>query len=205
MGEMAGGCQSRAAFSWIPGDAALRVEGMKTLLAAVLFLSACQVYAGDSNGALACLNALPEKYRNGVLKLSADNANPNPATWYVVAQGAGNDAGMRNLTVASGEVTSDKPALGLRQIFSSDKPIDLSKVTIDSRDAFDIAQRYANANGKTIASVSFVLNQKGSSAVPIWSVWCYGPSENYFGEMQLLATDGTVISNDAFPKAPSAW
>ncbi len=181
------------------------VAGMKTLIAVLLLLSACQVHAGDSKGALACLKALPEKYRNGVLKLSADNANPNPATWYVVAQGAGKDAGIRNLTAASGEVTSDAPALGLRQIFSSDKPIDLSKVGIDSRDAFDIAQRYANANGKTIASVSFVLNQKGSSAVPIWSVWCYGPSENYFGEMQLLATDGTVISNDAFPKAPSAW
>jgi hypothetical protein len=178
---------------------------MKLLAAVVFILGVFDVHAWDSRGAIACLNALPEKYRAGVLKLSADNANPDPVTWYVVAQAGGEKGGMRNLTVSSGEVTSDKPALGLRQIFSSDKPIDLSKVRIDSRDAFEIAQRYAAANGKTIGSVSFVLNQKGNSAVPIWSVWCYGPSENYFGQMQLLATDGSVISNDAFSKAPSGW
>lgn len=178
---------------------------MKVFIAAILLLGSAHLHAGDTKGALACLNSLPDKYRNGVLKLSADNANPDPTTWYVVAKAGGGDSGIRNITVASGEVTSDTPALGLRQIFSSDKPVNIAKVEIDSRDAFEIAQRYANANGKTIGSVSFVLNQKGSSAVPIWSVWCYGPSGNYFGEMQLLATDGSVISNDAFTRAPSAW
>ena len=177
---------------------------MRLLIVALLFLGSLSLNAGDSNGAIECLSALPEKYRNGVLKVSADNANPDPTLWYVLARAGGSDAGFRNLTIASGEVTSDTPALGFRQIFSSDKPIELSKVEVDSRDAFDIAQRYANANGKTIGSVSFVLNQKGSSAVPIWSVWCYGPSENYFGKMQLLATDGTVIENDAFTKSPAA-
>ena len=75
-------------------------------------------------------------------------------------------------------------------------------MAFDSRDAFDLAQRYANANQKTIASASLVLAQQGNGAVPIWSVWCYAPDGTYFGEMQLLATDGTVISNDAFPKKP---
>jgi hypothetical protein len=177
---------------------------MKFLIGAILVFSSFSLRAGDSNGAIECLSALPEKYRNGVLKVSADNANPDPTLWYVLARAGGNEAGLRNLTIASGEVTSDTPAIGFRQIFSSDKPIDLSKVEVDSKDAFEIAQRYANANGKIIGSVSFVLNQKGSSAVPIWSVWCYGPSENYFGKMQLLATDGTVIENDAFTKSPGA-
>ena len=177
---------------------------MKLLIVALLFFGSLSLSAGDSNGAMECLSALPEKYRNGVLKVSADNANPDPTLWYVLARAGGNEAGLRNLTIASGEVTSDTPAIGFRQIFSSDKPIDLSKVEVDSRDAFDIAQRYANANGKAIGSVSFVLNQKGSSAVPIWSIWCYGPSENYFGKMQLLATDGTVIENEAFTESPDA-
>lgn len=156
----------------------------------------------DAKGSAACFDALPQKYRNGILKLSADNADPDPETWYVSAQAGRDDKGMRSIEVASGQIISDKPALGLREIFSSVKPIDLSKVLLDSREIFDIAQQYAVANGKQIGTVSFVLNQQGSSAVPIWSVWCYGPKGSYFGEMRLLATDGTVISNDAFPKKP---
>ena len=73
---------------------------------------------------------------------------------------------------------------------------------MDSRDAFAIAQKYARANGKTVGSVSFALQQKGGSSAPIWSVWCYGPSGSYQGLLQMLATDGTVISNDAFPDRP---
>jgi hypothetical protein len=171
-------------------------------LAIALLLASSSLQAMDLKGALACLEALPEKYRNGVLKLSADNANPYPDTWYVSAQAGPDDKGMRSIEVASGQIISDKPALGLREIFSSAKPLDLSKVQLDSREIFDISQQFAGANGKQIGTVSFVLNQQGSSVVPIWSVWCYGPNGTYFGELQLLATDGTVISNDAFPKKP---
>lgn len=175
---------------------------MKKPLAILLLLASSTLQAMDSKGALACLQALPEKYRNGVLKLSADNADPDPDTWYVSAQAGPDDKGMRSIEVASGQIISDKPAFGLREIFSSAKPLDLAKVQLDSRDIFDIAQRYAGANGKQIGTVSFILNQQGASAVPIWSVWCYAPNGTYFGEMKLLATDGAVISNDAFPKKP---
>ena len=171
-------------------------------LALSLFLASASLQAMDSKGALACLEALPDKYRHGVLKLSADNADPNPDTWYVSAQAGPDDKGMRSIEVAAGQIISNKAALGLREIFSSAKPLDFSKIQLDSRDIFDIAQQYAGANGKQIGTVSFVLTQQGSSAVPIWSVWCYGPNGTYFGELKLLATDGTVISNDAFPKKP---
>lgn len=178
-----------------------KASNLKIIILA-LFIASPLLYARDLNGSSACLEAIPQKYHSGILKLSADNADPDPDTWYVAAQAGQDDKGMRSIQVASGQIISDKPTLGLREIFSSVRPIDLSKVVLDSREIFDIAQQYAGANGNQIGSVSFVLNQQGSSAVPIWSVWCYGPNGSYFGEMRLLATDGTVISNDAFPKKP---
>jgi hypothetical protein len=173
----------------------------KSLALCVVF-AATPLLAADTNGAIAALKALPEKYRAGVLKLSADNASPDPETWYVSAKAAPDNKSTHSLEIAAGQIISDKPSIGLREIFSSANPIDLSKVLIDSRDAFGIAQGYAKASGKLIASVSFVLNQQGSAAVPVWSVWCYAPDGTYFGEMQLLATDGAVISNNAFQKNP---
>ena len=56
--------------------------------------------------------------------------------------------------------------------------------------------------GIRIGTVSFVMNQQGGAAVPVWSVWCYGPDGTYYGEMKLLASDGTVISSDAFSQKP---
>jgi hypothetical protein len=154
----------------------------------------------DPAGALACLQGLPEKYRDGVLKLSADNADPNPDAWDLSVQSGGDDSNIHNLTFAGGRITSDRRTLGFREIFSGAAPISLGKVEVDSRDAFAIAQRYARANRAMIGNVCFALEQRG--ATPIWSVWCYGPDGSYLGLMKLRATDGSVISNNAFPKKP---
>lgn len=174
---------------------------MKPFLFASLLAFASTLCASE-NSALTALNSLPSKYRDGVLKLSADNADPNPETWYVVAQAAGSDSNIHNITIEGGEVVSNKRTLGLREIFSQVSPVTLDKVRIDSGAAFDIVQNYARANGRTVGSVSFVLQQKGAASTPVWSVWCYARDGRYLGLLQLLATDGTVISNDAFPQKP---
>jgi len=181
----------------IPG---IYSDHMKALLA-IAALTAT-LHAADPSGAIACLQNLPAKYRDGVLKLSADNADPNPDTWYLVVQRSGDDANIRNLTVADGQITSDRRTLGIREIFSQASPVAVDKVAVDSRDAFGIARRYEEANGRKVGSVSFALQQSGENSAPVWSVWCYGPSGSYLGLMKLLATDGTVIYNDAFARKP---
>ena len=175
---------------------------MNRLLLITLFVPLIALHANDNAGALATLNALPEKYKSGVLKLSADNAAPNPDTWYLVAERNGDDSNIHNLTVTGGQIVSDKRTIGLREIFGQAGPVSVVRVAVDSRDAFDIAQKYARANGQTVGSVSFALQQKGGSSAPIWSVWCYSPRGSYQGLLQILATDGTVIANDAFPVKP---
>lgn len=176
--------------------------GMKFFSLLAILLSLFVARAVAETGAVAALNSLPAKYRDGVLKLSADNADPNPDTWYIVARRGDDGSNIHNLTVAGGQVISDKRTIGLREIFGQASPVAVAKVLVDSPTAFEIAQKYARANGKTVGSVSFALQQNGGASAPIWSVWCYSPGGSYQGLMQLLATDGTVISNDAFPDRP---
>jgi hypothetical protein len=175
---------------------------MKHLLVLAFVALAAALQAADPAGAIACLQSLPAKYQNGVLKLSADNASPNPDAWYLVVLSGGDDSNIHSLSMAKGQILSNRRSLGFREIFSQASPMELGKIAVDSRDAFGIAQRYARANKMTVGSVSFALQQSGDSAVPVWSVWCYGPSGSYLGLMNILATDGTVVSNDAFPKKP---
>jgi len=175
---------------------------MKIILFLIVAGLVSSALAGDNKGALANLRAVPSEFQNGILKLSADDCDPNPDIWYVAAKSNNKKGGYREFELAAGQVVSSKASLGLRETFSSNKPITISKIDFDSRDAFDLAQRYAQANDKTLGSVSFALTQLGKASIPVWYVWCYGPRDNYFGQMQFLASDGTVISNDAFPKKP---
>jgi hypothetical protein len=174
----------------------LKIAGLLlTLLAGIGTVAA-------GTGALAAFDALPDKYARGVLKLTADNADPNPDTWYFTAQADGPRSPMHSITVEAGQVVQDKPILGLRAIFENPSPIDFAKIGVDSEAAYAIAAKYAAANNNQLGGVSFALNQKGSDATPIWSVWCYTPRGGYLGRLDLLASDGAVISNDAFPAAP---
>ena len=75
-------------------------------------------------------------------------------------------------------------------------------MTIDSPAAFDIAQQFAEANGKNLGTVSYVLQQTGPDSAPVWQVWCYDRGGRYFGYLQIAATNGAVISTDGLPRAP---
>lgn len=148
----------------------------------------------DADGALSAISAVPERLRNGIVKLSADNGTPNPPAWYFVAK---NDSGeVFSITVTDGQVTSEKPFLDLRALFTAPAAINLSKLQIGSNGAWAAAQKYAAGRGKTLASVSYALEQKGRDAVPLWSVWCYAADGSYIGFLEILATTGAVVSSE---------
>lgn len=158
--------------------------------------------ASERVSALDAWAALPDEFAGGVLRITADNGDPNPETWYFTAQAGGASSPMHTIVVERGQVISNRPTLGLREIFSAPAQMRGSEIRIDSTDAFAICQQYAMANNQRIASVSYALRQQGSQAVPIWSVWCYDARGSYLGRLDLLASDGSVIANDAFPIAP---
>jgi hypothetical protein len=156
----------------------------------------------DSNSALAALSILPPEYQSYLVKLSADNGNPDPQQWYVLAYRGSPEGGLFSITVANGEIVQEKPSLNLGQLFRNPNPIALDRITIDSPAAFEIAQELAAANGKDLGTVGYVLQQTGEDAAPVWQIWCYDPSGHYFGYLQIAASSGSVISADGLPRVP---
>jgi hypothetical protein len=148
----------------------------------------------NPGGALAALALVPPKYGDGILKLSADNGTPNPPTWYILAKKT--DGEVYSLSVAKGQIIQEKPSLNLRALLGNPTPINLSKVKVDSTGAWNVAMGYCTQKGRTLGSVSYVLQQKGADAVPVWGVWCYGPDGGYIGYVELLATTGAIVSSE---------
>jgi hypothetical protein len=162
---------------------------------AVLISGVITLSAQDSGGALAALNALPQKYRDGVLKLSADNGTPNPPQWYITALNSDASNTIHSIIITDGQITSEKLSLDLRSAMQN-SPLNLGAIRIGSTEAWNAAAGYCRGKGKTLSSVSYVLQQQGKDATPLWSIWCYDKGGSYIGFLKLLATTGTVISSD---------
>lgn len=158
--------------------------------------------APDVNSALGALNTLPPEYQNFVVKVSADNGTPDPPQWYILAYRGNPQEGLFSIIVANGEIVQEKPSFNVGELFKVPNPIAIERITIDSRSAFDIAAQFAAANDHTLKSVSYVLQQTGPDATPVWKIWCYGRGGNYFGYIEISATNGAVISTDGLPRAP---
>jgi hypothetical protein len=150
-------------------------------------------------GAQAALRTLPAHFANHVVKLTADNGRPNPRRWYVLAR---NPQARRllikdplySITIVGGHIAEAKRSLDARQIFER-RIIDLSKVRIDSGEAFEIARNALGRRGEKMRSASYQLTQRGPAADPVWEVWAYGKRDFYLGVVRLSATTGDIISS----------
>jgi len=151
--------------------------------------------AREGNTALNALTVIGPEFRNYVTKISADSADPNPATWYLFALKGSTTGALYSFEISGGEVTSENPSFNLGQLFSRPTPIDLAKVAIDSPEAFAIADQFSQSKGKSLGSVSFVLIQKGEEANPIWQIWLYDLSGSYYAYLEISAATGEILSS----------
>ena len=154
-----------------------------------------------SNSALGALSVLPPEYQGYIVKLSADNGNPNPPEWYILAYRGSPEEGLFSIAIANGEIVQEKPSFNLGELFKNPSPIAVERIAIDSPTAFEIAQEVAAANGRNLDTVSYVLQQTGPDSAPVWQIWCYDRGGRYFGYLEIVATSGAVISTDDLPSA----
>ncbi|MCX7868387.1 MAG: hypothetical protein N2322_00395 [Terrimicrobiaceae bacterium] len=158
----------------------------------LLWLLAAAPALADS--ALRASLALPDKYREAIVRISADDGAPDPPEWYFICRAAHSNEGIVSFTVRDRKIVSQKPSLDMRVLLGDFSAIDLAQVRVDSRGAWEIARRYvSNEKGAALGSVCFLLTQKGQGASPIWSLWCYAPGGSYLGLLKLLASTGDVI------------
>lgn len=166
---------------------------LSTFLASI-FLWPIAGQSANPNSALGVLNNLPASYRNGVVFLSADNADPHPDTWYVTARDAAREGLLMNLTVRRGRVVSERPTFSPRALLGQLSRINLSTLRVNSTDLWRESLDFANDRGRRLGSVSLQLQQNGRNATPVWSVWCYDRRGSYIGYFSALATSGGIIT-----------
>lgn len=164
---------------------------LRTFLALLLL---APVSSASAQGTLLnAVQALPAADRDRVFRVSADNGQPDPGQWYFTVRGNG---GLRSITVQNQEIIGDKRTLDLRTLVTDPAPINFGRVTVDSPGAWAAAEKYVAGKGRKLGTVSYVLEQKGSAATPVWSVWSYDPAGSYIGLITLSAATGEILSSE---------
>jgi hypothetical protein len=138
-------------------------------------------------------DALPTRYKSQVLRVSADSGTPDPPAWFFTARNPDRRNAVHSITVVNGRVTRDTPSLDLRTIFREPSPLHISRVSVDSTGAWDATRRFLEGRGQRLGSVSYVLEQSGSGADPVWQIWAYDPGGYYIAYLRILATTGAII------------
>jgi hypothetical protein len=179
---------------------------MKMLIVAIMlfpFAAAAQFDGGQAGrSALAALSILPDNYAQNVVRVSADNADPDPETWYVMTYKGTMNSPLRSLAISDGEIKRDDASYNPAAYLRSRTPINPDRVLIDSPRAYQIAEAYCIANNKQLDSVSFALSQQGKAAVPVWEIWCYDSKEKPLGYLKISATEGSVFTAKGFKNTP---
>lgn len=183
---------------WYPRNLGSAIfAGMKSFVVRSAFLVALFLFplegrSANPESALGVLNNLPAAYRNGVVFLSADGADPLPDTWYVTARGS---AGIpMNLTITNSRLVSQRPAFSPRALLGQLSAMNLSALRVNSSDLWREAIDFANDRGRRLGSMSLQLQQSGRNSAPVWSVWCYDRRGSYIGYFSALATTGSITT-----------
>ena len=149
--------------------------------------------AGHAQSAKRAAYSLPDKYREGIIKIAGEASGRDPEEWAFVCRANHSSEGIVEINVKNGKISRQQASPGWRVPLGSNAPIALERVLVDSRGAHEIARRYVADKGLQLGSTKLTLEQADPTSDPVWSVWCFNGEGSYIGLMKLLAPTGDVI------------
>ena len=133
-----------------------------------------------------------ERALNQVVTIVGESGRPQPVAWRVTLDDPGAVAGERELDIVSGRISSERtparpPASGIR-------PIDLTKLNLDSDAAFRAAEQEARRNQVGFDSMNYRLSVDAASGQTVWTLVMLDYEQRPVGTVRIAASNGTMLS-----------
>lgn len=161
-----------------------------------LFISAASVFAGNAGSALAAMqiiSAHPVAQSAAFVELRGERGEPVPAEWIVLLADPSARGGVRELTIANGQITGERTPLAGFSDISSRPALDRAKVLVDAGSVFEIAQREAVQSELGFHWIDYSLATNPLTLLPEWTVRLYDSTGTIAGTLRLSAAGGEVI------------
>jgi hypothetical protein len=134
-----------------------------------------------------------EKALNQVTAISGQSGRPQPVDWRIDLDDPAARGGVRELDIVSGQISSERTPVHPSQAGS--RPIDLTKLNLDSDGAFRSAETEASRNQVGFDSVNYRLTADGATGQPVWTLEMFDYEQRPVGTVRIAARNGTVISS----------
>ena len=134
-----------------------------------------------------------EKALNQVIAISGQSGRPQPVDWRITLDDPTARGGVRELDIVSGQISSERTPV--RQSQAPSRPIDLTKLNLDSDGAFRAAEQEASRNQVGFDSVSYRLAADSATGQPVWTLEIFDYEQRPVGTVRIAASNGTLVSS----------
>ena len=133
-----------------------------------------------------------EKALNQVIAISGQSGRPQPVEWRIDLDDPAARSGVRELDIVAGKISSERtPVHGAA---AGSRPIDLTKLNLDSDGAFRTAEKEASHNQVGFDSINYRLAVDGATGQPVWSLEMFDYEQRPVGAVRIAASNGTLVS-----------
>lgn len=149
--------------------------------------------AGSALSAMQLVAEQPVAQSAAFIELRGERGDPMPSEWAVLLADPSARGGVREMTVANGQITSERTPLAGYSDVASRPALDRSKVAVDAASVFDIAQREAVNSQLGFHWLDYTLATNPQSFQPEWTVRLYDSSGSLAGTLRIAALGGEVV------------
>ena len=127
------------------------------------------------------------------LRSAGQSGRPQPVDWRIALDDPTARGGVRELDIVSGQISSERTPV--RPSEARSRPIDLTKLNLDSDGAFRAAEQEASRNQVGFDSVSYQLAADSATGQPVWTLEIFDYEQRPVGTVRIAASNGTLVSS----------
>jgi hypothetical protein len=128
-----------------------------------------------------------------LVSLSGDRGEPQPSAWTLIFSDPQARGGVREVEVANGEVISQRTPLRGYTDATAQPPIQITRLKVDSDEAFQIANRQAKAKHIGFHWIDYSMRANNVDGTPLWILRLYDYMGAQVGIIEISAENGTIV------------
>ena len=177
-------------------------SGMIRGILLILLLCTSSAFAGNAGSAILALRAVadqPYAASATIVELKGERADPMPAEWQILLADPSARAGVREVSVANGAITSERTPLKGFQNVSEMPGIEIADVSVDSSSLFQSVQQHANDARVAFHWLDYTLRIAAATSGAVWTIRLYDEMGAIVGTMGVAAQGGAIVQSIQMP------
>jgi hypothetical protein len=180
---------------WTRAETTVQFRTMWRLCAAFLLLITPALAQDEDATAYEALRVVGTQLGRGALNhivsITGVRGEPQPEKWKIILEDPGSRAGVREVEIADGRITSDRTPGRSVTGSTEGATIDIARLNLDSSGAYAVASHTADKSHTSFATADYTLrtDERGE---PVWIVALLSESSRPVGTIYIGATRGRV-------------